>query len=254
MRLLKKQWKKKAVMNMHKAFVVVGKISVKAILENRKRDIETVYILETKKDKEARYILSLCKDLNVKKVSREVLNAICETDNHGGYAVLVKKRLSDEVTQLKESHSIMCVEGVRDPFHMGEILRSIKALGFDALISPSYDFYEHEAKLIRASAGASESILWLQSEDLVKDLQTIKKEGFTLISAHRQEESTSLVNYVFDEKVCIILGGALRGISKEILNMSDDFVRLDYETRFALSTQAAAGIFAYAHYFQKNKE
>lgn len=239
---------------MSKTMIVVGKVSVKAILENRKRPIHQVYILDSKKDKETRYILSQVKDAPLKRVSREFLDELTQTNSHGGFAIEVSKRNSDSIEAISQNaKSIMCIEGVSDPFNLGEILRTISSLGFDALITPAYDFYEHEAKLIRASAGGSEKILWLQSDDLVLDLKILKTSGFSITSAHRQENSHSLPEYTFDEKVCINLGGALRGLSKSVLELSDDFVRLDYENRMALSTQGAASVFAYARYLQTRK-
>ncbi len=234
--------------------IVVGKISVKAILESKKRDIETVYILDSKKDRESRYVLGLCKGLDVKRVSRENLDEITGVKSHGGYALKASSRTSDSMDDLVKSKAILCVEGVSDPFNMGEILRTVYSLGFDGFISPHYDFYHHEAKLIRASAGASEKITWLQSDDLVKDLKSLKENKFTLISAHRQDESISITEYEYDDKVVIMLGGALRGLSREVLDLSDDFVRVDYQNRMALSTQGAASVFAYSYFQQKIKE
>ncbi len=231
--------------------IVVGKISIKAILENKKRDIDTVYILDSKKDKETRYILSQCKGQNVKRVSREYLDKLTGVTSHGGFAIDTSARKSDTMESLmKDSKSILCVEGLTDPFNMGEILRTITVLGFDGFITPKYEFFEHEAKLIRASAGASEKITWVMSDDLGSDLKKLKAQGTTIISAHRQEESISLVDYKFDKKVCVCLGGALRGLSKDVLDQSDQFVRLDTPERIALSTQGAASVFAYARLTQ----
>lgn len=238
---------------MNKHFLVVGKIATKAILETRKRDIKTIYILDSKKDKETRYILSQAKGCEVKRVSREFLDDLSQVSSHGGFVIEVGQRQSDTVSNIQEkASSVLLVEGVSDPFNMGEILRTVYTLGFEAIITPHYDFYEHEAKLIRASAGASEHILWLQSTDLKEDLLKLKK-NFTLIAAHRDDKSQELTSYHFDEKVLIMLGGALRGLSKEILDLSDVTVRLDYKNRMALSTQGAASVFAYSRFLQEMK-
>lgn len=238
---------------MSKKMLVVGKISVKAILETRKREIETVYIIDSKKDKETRYILSQTKGLDVKRVTRDELDALTGITSHGGFAVSVGNRQSESVEDImKNAKSVLVVEGVSDPFNMGEILRTVYTLGFEAVITPQYDFYEHEAKLIRASAGASEHILWLQSDNLKEDI-TKMKQDFSIIAAHRDDESHELTTYNFDEKVVIMLGGALRGLSKDILDLSDATVRLDYKNRMALSTQGAASVFAYARMLNVQK-
>lgn len=231
--------------------IVVGKISVKAILENNRRQINAVYIIDTKKDKEARYVLSQAKGHNIKRVSREFLDTLTGVTSHGGYAIDCGNRKSDTLEFLSQSaKSILCIEGLTDPFNMGEILRTVTALGFDGVITPTYDFYEHEAKLIRASAGASEKIHWVQTNDLSSDLKAIKTGGVTIISAHRDDTSKSLLTYKFPERVCVCLGGALRGLSREVLDVSDEFVRLDYKERIALSTAGAASVFAYARFTQ----
>lgn len=231
--------------------IVSGKISVKAILENKKRAINTVYILESKRDGESRYVLAKAKGYEVKRVSREFLDGLCGNDSHGGYALDCDSRNSDPMNNLKKSKAILCVEGVSDPYNMGEILRSVYALGFDGCLTANYEFYEHEMKLIRASAGASEKITWVKSDDLEESIKELKASGIKVVSAYRGKESHSLVNYKFPDKFVLCMGGALRGLSAKLLELSDETVRLDYDAKVALSTVGATSVFAYAYFASK---
>lgn len=228
--------------------IVFGKISVKAVLENRKRVISTLYVEETKKDREYRYIMSQSKGLEVKYVSRDFLDSLTESTMHGGYALDCDARISD--TFQKPHSRYFCIEGVSDPYNMGEICRTIYALGFEGVITPYYNYFEHESKLIRASAGASEHLNWIITEDVKSTLMELKAQGMSVVAAHRGEESQSLVTYQFPKNVCICLGGALRGLSRNVLDVTDTFVRLDYDAKVALSTVGACSVFAYANYLQ----
>lgn len=232
--------------------IVSGKISVKAILQNRKRQINAVYILHERQDKESRYVESIAKGLVIERVSREQLDHLTGNTSHGGYAIDCAARISDNVTTIPQSKtlSLLCVEGVSDPFNLGEIIRTSASLGFDGIITPEYDFFDSEAKLIRASAGASESMWWLKTTDLEKDLQELKNDGITIVAAYRGDESLALHNYQMPEKVCICLGGALRGLSRKVLDLSDQHVRIDYDARVSLSTVGAASVFAYERFRQ----
>lgn len=145
----------------------------------------------------------------------------------------------------------MCIEGVTDPFNLGEICRTVASLGFDGIVTPNYDFYDNEAKLIRASAGASESLWWLKSDDLAHDMTIVKENDVRIVAAYRGDESVALHHYTMPNRVCIVLGGALRGLSRSLLDLSDDHVRIDYDARVSLSTVGAATSFAYEHYRQK---
>lgn len=232
--------------------IVSGKISVKAILKYRKRPIKCVYMLDSKRDKESRYVESIAKGLKIEKKTREQLDELAQNTSHGGYLLECEARYSDRVNDLtKGSLSLMLVEGVSDPFNMGEICRTAQAMGFDGIVSNHYDFGVNEAKLIRASAGASESLWWLQSQDLEKDIKSIKEKDVVIGSAHRGDDSVSLFDYKMPERFCICLGGALRGLSRKVLDQSDVFVRIDYDARVSLSTVGACSVFAYERYRQK---
>lgn len=230
--------------------IVSGKISVKAILQNKKREIKAIYLLDRRRDKDGQYIERIAGNVPVKKLTREELDELAGNTSHGGYLVECGERLSDKFESLPSGKrlSFMCLEGVSDPFNLGEIARTVKSLGFDGLITPSYRFYDNESKLIRASAGASESLWWHQSDNLDEALQTLKNSGVRIVAAYRGDESTSLQEYSMPEKVCICLGGAMRGLSAAVLEQSDDHVRIDYDARVSLSTVGAASVFAYERF------
>lgn len=231
--------------------IVSGKISVKAVLENNKRLINKVYILDSKKDRESRYILAKAQGYFVERVSRDFLDDITQSTSHGGYALECEARRSDSIQDLSKAKAILCVEGVSDPYNMGEILRTIYALGFDGCLTSNYEFYEHEMKLVRASAGASEKITWVKTDNLEDSLRELKEKGIKIVSAYRGDESYSLVEYTFPESFVLCMGGALRGLSSKILELSDESVRLDYDAKVALSTVGATSVFAYAYFASK---
>ncbi len=234
--------------------IVSGKISTKAILQNRKRDIEAVYIVDShsSKDRECRYVMSIAKGLKIIRASRDEMDELAGNKSHGGYLVKCGPRLSDPVDKLnKGTLSFMLIEGVSDPFNMGEICRTIKSLGFDGVITPAYDYYDAEAKLIRASAGASESLIWHQTEDLQASIKVMKAQDVRMAAAYRGDDSVSLSEYKMPNRVCICLGGALRGLSRHTLELMDDEVRIDYDARVSLSTVGATSVFAYELFRQR---
>ncbi|QIK69319.1 RNA methyltransferase [Erysipelothrix sp. HDW6C] len=234
--------------------IVSGKISVKAILKERKRDIKAVYILDKHRDREARYVEGIAEGLKIVRLDRPAMDELAGNTSHGGYLVDCGVRNSEAVTTLKKGDlSLMCIEGVTDPFNLGEICRTIASLGFDGIITPNYDFYEHEAKLIRASAGASESLWWCKSDDLAADIAAIQNTKTTIVAAHRGDDSLSLIDYKMPKRICICLGGALRGLSSSVLALSDVNVRIDYDARVSLSSVGATSVFAYERYRQKGR-
>lgn len=227
--------------------IVSGKISVKAVLQAGKRVIHRVVLLDSLRDKDSRYIEAIAASVPVVRLSRSQCDGLAQNTTHGGYLVECEGRISDALESLSSpALALLCVEGVSDPFNMGEICRSAYALGLDGIVTPEYDYGNSEVKLIRASAGASEHLWWHQAADLKRALSHLHQESFTIISAHRHPSSQPLSEVVFPERVCVCIGGALRGLSRQVLDVSDASVRLDYDARIALSTVGACSVFAYA--------
>lgn len=234
--------------------IVSGKISTKAILQNRKRIINAVYIMDSlsERDRECRYVMSIAKGLKIVRASREALDKLAGNTSHGGYLVDCEQRTSDSIDKLSKGHlSFMLIEGVSDPFNMGEICRTIKSLGFDGIITPAYDYYDAEAKLIRASAGASENLIWHQAQNLQESMKLLKQQDIRMVAAYRGDDSIALQEYKMPARICICLGGALRGLSRQTLELADDQVRIDYDARVSLSTVGASSVFAYENFRQK---
>lgn len=232
--------------------IVSGKISVKAILKERKREIKRVVILDKHHDRESRYVLGIAEGILVERMDRESMDELAQNKSHGGYLVECGPRLNDDINKLgKADLALVCVEGVTDPFNLGEICRTVASLGFDGIVTPAYDFYEHEAKLIRASAGASESLWWYQTEDLIDTIEKIQKQNIAIIATHRDETSHSLTEFTYPDRFCVCFGGALRGLSRKLLDLSDERVRIDYDARVSLSSVGACTVFAYEYFRQK---
>lgn len=233
--------------------IVSGKISVKAIVKERKREIKAVYILDKHHDKESRYVEAIAKGLKVERMDREAMDQLAGNKSHGGYLVECERRLSDSIDSLKNRKqlNLMCVEGVSDPFNLGEIMRTAQAMGFDGMVTPDYDFYEHEAKLIRASAGASEMMWWNQSSNIVETLKYFQDNDVEIVVTHRGDDSVSLHDFKAPKKAVYCFGGALRGLSRSILDLRDVSVRIDYDARVSLSTVGATSVIAYEVFRQQ---
>lgn len=227
-----------------------GKISVKAALFSPYRKIEKIMIDRTKKDRDTAFILRKAKEKNipVQLLQRSEIDALCEGKTHGGVIAICNERSYQELESLINDHSfIAIVEGVEDPFNFGFVLRSLYAAGVDGIIMPPRNWTSAASTLAKSSAGASESLKMVISENMEETLQTLKKNGIKIVCANRDENAIEMYDYDFKQKVCICIGGEKRGLSKTILNASDQDVYIPYQNDFknALSAASASTILAY---------
>ena len=150
------------------------------------------------------------------------------------------------------------MEGIEDSYNLGYILRTLYAFGCDGVIMKQrYNDFD-DSTLIKSSAGASEAIPIVSSENPVEIVELLKKQSITVIGAYRGEKAVSLYDYDFSDKAILIeIGGPLRGLSAEELKLCDDYIYIPYANDFrnALNAASATSVIAGEIFRQKmNKE
>jgi 23S rRNA (guanosine2251-2'-O)-methyltransferase len=137
------------------------------------------------------------------------------------------------------------LEGVEDPYNFGYAVRSLYAAGVTGLILDERNWMGVAGVVARSSAGASE-LMDMYVADPIDAIAMMKSKNYTVLCAGIRD-SESLFDIELNKPLLIILGGEKRGISRNVLNLADRIVRIDYGTNFggSLSTSAAAAVFAF---------
>lgn len=112
--------------------------------------------------------------------------------------------------------SLLVVEGVEDPFNLGMILRTALAAGVSAAVLDEHARAMSREALARSSAGASECLPLVFSEDIPVTIAGLGKFSVTSVAAV-PEGGVNLFEARLAERVAIIVGGERRGLSKHLL-------------------------------------
>ena len=224
-----------------------GTISVKSILEQKKRPITMLYIDAKKKSKDFHYIASLAKKMGVpiSIVKRDQLDLLCGHSRHGG---IVLEACQRDYTNLDtiSSFPFFYVNGVEDPYNLGSVCRTLFALGINDMVVLKRDWKSAESIIQKASAGAYEKINIVQIENDQMLVDYCQANQIPILCAHRHQ-AIKLTEYQWPEKVCMAVGGALRGLSATITSSSAQNIYIPYlnDFRNALDTPGAISILAY---------
>lgn len=230
--------------------ILEGKISVKAALFSPYREVINIYIDKKKKDRDSSFIKRKAQEKGIKVtfVEREEIDAMASGKTHGGVIAEVSERSFQHIDDiLKENVFLAIVEGVEDPFNYGSVLRSLYAAGCDGILVSERNWTTAASTLAKSSAGASEYLPMIVCTDFDETLQYIKNKGVRIICANRDDSSIVMYDEDYTKSICICIGGEKRGLSKVILNNSDQNVYIPYNQEFknALSAQSASTILAY---------
>ncbi len=233
-----------------------GAISVKAAILAQKRNVFELIVDKDKKDKNTNFILNEAKRRNIKirLCSKDEINELASGKTHGGIICYASERKTEKISKyLKDSDAFICVlEGIEDPYNFGYCLRSLYAAGCSAVIVNQRNWSSAADVIAKSSAGASEYIAICSVENMQETLNEVKKAQFQIYCAQRSD-AISLYEANFTSKVCLAIGGEMRGLSKVVLEASDQniYIPYEYDFRNALNASSATSVIAFEIYRQK---
>ena len=176
------------------------------------------------------------------------INDLANGTSHGGIIALCGDRIIQNLSADKISPNgvYYMFEGIEDPYNFGNSIRSVYAAGADGIIVGKRNWMGAAGVVARSSAGTSELIDMYVAESSEVAVSTFKSLGYTVICAGIRD-SVDLFDADLKKPLFVIIGGEKRGISRSVLDMADQIVRIDYKKDFrgSLSTSASAAIFAF---------
>lgn len=242
--------------------IMEGMSSISAVIKSIKsnttnRKIISVFIDKEKKQskkKEIAFLTHQSKDLNfsISFVDSSAISEFTTGGSHGGIIAFCTPRALPclSASNIKKDGIFFMLDGVEDPYNFGYSVRSIYASGADGIIVPPRNWLGAAGVVARSSAGTSE-LMNIQISEPLDAIKMFKQLNYTVVCAGIRD-SESLFEIPLKKPLLVILGGEKRGISRDILDMADKTVRIDYGTDFngSLSTAASAAIFSFEIYRQ----
>jgi len=230
--------------------VFEGVTSIRAVLNagdagTNDRRVQAVLHTEKFARKEGKFLGYLkrraeTEGFKIRAVSEEEINSLTLGNTHGGIIARCTERTIPTLSLdlIKENGFYVMLDGIEDPYNFGYALRSLYAFGVDGVILPERSWMSAAGVVCRSSAGASE-LFSMASAECTAAAALMKQNGYKIVCADI-EESVSVLEADLTTPLFLIVGGEKRGISRAVLSMADQIVRLDYGREFKASLSAAS--------------
>lgn len=236
--------------------IVEGSLSVKAVIQAGRRTVSEVWINKKKRSRDNDFIIRIAKADNVKVLFKDIkeIEALTDGKTHGGVIAFVEDRKYQSLESISQLDKpfIAVLEGIEDPFNFGYCLRSLYAAGCDGVIVPSRNWTTVVDVVTKSSAGASEFINIVESEDIPATLQILKDQGMTIYGANRKD-AKNIYKTDFDDNIVVAIGGEKRGLSKKVAAMCDQNIYIPYANDFknAINGSSATAIVSFEVFRQR---
>lgn len=166
--------------------------------------------------------------------SEALFDKLSSMSSPDGIGAVVKKKKEVGV----KSPKILLLDGINDPGNIGTMIRTSEAFGFrDIILMPgTVDIYNEKA--LRASMGSIFRLNFVGLDyDDIKNLKT----SYKILAADM--DGLDIREYEKKSKIILAIGNEANGLSKNIRNLTDEFVKIPMEGEIeSLNAAIAASI------------
>ena len=179
----------------------------------------------------------------------EKLAKISRGGAHQGVAACISdlepvslEEMVNNALAVKDNPVFVILDGVSDVRNFGAIARTLECAGGSGIILPAKGGAGFNAAAVKTSAGSLMRLDVCRVPNLKYAIYFLKQNGFRLVSA---TEKTDRLIYDVDltGPVAIVLGSESKGISKPVLDLSDDRAAIPMAGEISsLNVSAAASV------------
>lgn len=133
---------------------------------------------------------------------------------------------------------IVIAHNIRSTHNIGSIFRTCEGFGVLKIILSGYSPYPRLAvdsrlphiaeKLtlqIHKTALGAETMIPFEHQE-IPDFKSLKDDGYTIIGLEQDKRSIMLNNYIKPNKIALLLGEEVHGITNDLLNNCDDLIEI----------------------------
>lgn len=148
---------------------------------------------------------------------------------------------------------IAVLDNIRSNHNVGSIFRTADGAGIEKIYlcgitpSPTDRFGRENKAFTKVSLGAENNIKYEKIKSIENLLDNLKSEGYKIIAIEQHEKAKSIFDFKLkNSKVAIIIGQEVGGLSKEILDKSDEILEIPMRgKKESLNVSVAFGIAVY---------
>ena len=151
----------------------------------------------------------------------------------------------DEYKEVKKLPVTVVLDNVRSEMNVGSVFRTADAFLIERICLCGITPQPPKAEIHKTALGAEESVAWQYYSTTLAAVEQLKQEGYLICSIEQVHNSVSLDQFVVDkgQRVAIVLGNEVKGVSQEVVDASDVCVEIpQYGTKHSLNVSVSIGI------------
>lgn len=160
----------------------------------------------------------------------------------------------EEFKAKKKIKVVLVLDNVRSAHNAGSVFRTGDAFAVEAIHCCGITASPPNRELLKTSLSAQDSVEWKYFPSTQESISELKKRGYKIVAIEQIEKSISLEKFSFnrDEKIALVFGNEVKGISDEILPLLDTAIEIpQFGTKHSFNISVTVGIVLWEYFSQK---
>jgi 23S rRNA (guanosine2251-2'-O)-methyltransferase len=232
--------------------IIFGIHAVSEALKSRERSFDYIAIAKDRTDPRIQRIIDDCREsgVSVRFVPREEIDRETKTRTHQGVMAFTSRKKFSDLDDILDNKRgqfafVLVLDGIEDPHNLGALMRSANGAGVDGVVIPERRAAGITGTVVKASAGASESLSVARVVNIARTLEDLKERNVWVVGLdERGTQSYDELDYNMD--VALVLGAEGKGLHDLVRKKCDLLVSIPMMGQISsLNVSVAGGIVMY---------
>ena len=151
----------------------------------------------------------------------------------------------EEYKQVAKLPVTVVLDNVRSEMNVGSVFRTADAFLIERICLCGITPQPPKSEIHKTALGAEDSVSWQYYPTTLDAIVQLKADDYTICSIEQVHDSISLEDFVVNDgqRVAIVLGNEVKGVSQEVVDDSDLCVEIpQHGTKHSLNISCCAAI------------
>ena len=151
----------------------------------------------------------------------------------------------DEYKTTNKLNVVVVLDNIRSLHNVGSVFRTTDAFALEAVYLCGITGKPPHKEITKTALGSDMSVDWKHYPDTIEAITELKQKGYTIAGLEQTEGSTLLNEWEIqpDEKIALIAGSEVDGVSQEVVNACDVLVEIpQHGTKHSLNVSVATAV------------
>ena len=147
-----------------------------------------------------------------------------------------------------KSTNIIILDNIRSLNNIGSVFRTCDAFNIKKIFLCGICGTPPNKEIHKTALGSTSSVDWRYFKTTKEALSILKNNKYVIIAVEQAKESVLLNDFSCkEEKIALIFGNEVKGVSEECINLSDEIIEINqHGIKKSMNVSVTAGIILWA--------